>query len=153
MSARRLVFAAVSCSLVALAGGAAPPAAAPDVPVARPVVKEVTDYEDFAGRLEPAQQADALYLLAQAKIAGANSTDPNQLKDAALAFMRAAAVCKSMQGQPHVAESLLQVAAIEEKLKNTKEALALYNQVAAEFKGSPAAAQAQSAAERLTPKG
>jgi len=102
---------------------------------------------------DPAQQGDALYLLAQANAAGANPNDPNQLKDAAIAYMRVAAVCKSMQGQPHVADSLLQVAAIEEKLKSTKEALAVYNQVAAEFKGSLAAAKAQAAVERLTPKG
>jgi multidrug efflux system membrane fusion protein len=53
MSARHLAFAALSCSLVALIGGAAPPAAGPpEVTIARPVVKEVTDYEDLTGRIE-----------------------------------------------------------------------------------------------------
>jgi TolA-binding protein len=101
---------------------------------------------------EPQERADALYLLAQST-AGAvgNSEDPNQLKDAALAYMRVVAFCESMPGKPHVANSLLAVAALEEKLKNTKEALAVYNQVADEFKGTPAATRAKEAAARLGP--
>lgn len=98
---------------------------------------------------DPQQQADALYLLAQAREGAAKPEDPDQLKDAALAYMRVVANCKSLEGKPHVAESLLRTAAIEEKLKNTKEALALYNQVAAEFKNSPQATQAGQEATRL----
>lgn len=114
--------------------------------------------ESNAGLFTDAKhQADALYLIAQATAAGASPNDPNQLKDAALAYMRVVANCKGIEGQPHVAESLLQAAAIEEKLKNSKEALALYKAVAAEFKGSSAAAQAQREADRLgsaeAPKG
>jgi TolA-binding protein len=48
-----------------------------------------------------------------------------------------------------VAEALLRAAAIEEKLKNPQEALALYKQVASEYKGSPAATAAEQSAARL----
>lgn len=102
---------------------------------------------------DPVQQADALYVIAQAKAGAARADDPDQLKDAALAFMRVAAVCKDMEGKPHVADALLQTASIEEKLKNTKEAIALYNQVAAEFKGTPSAGTAQQNAARLSAAG
>lgn len=101
---------------------------------------------------EPQQRADALYLLAQSTVgAVGNSEDPNQLKDAAIACMRVVAFCESLPGKPHVADALMQVAAIEEKLKNKKEALAVYNQIADEFKGTPAATQAKEAAARLGP--
>jgi TolA-binding protein len=102
---------------------------------------------------DPLQQADALYVIAQARAGAARPDDPDQLKDAALAFMRVVAVCKDMEGKPHVADALLQTAAIEEKLKNTKEALALYNQVASEFRGSPPAGAAQQNAARLSTAG
>jgi TolA-binding protein len=102
---------------------------------------------------DPMQQAEALYVIAEAKAGAARPDDPDQLKDAALAFMRVVAVCKDMEGKPHVADALLQTAAIEEKLKNTKEALALYNQVAAEFRGTPLAGTAQQNAARLTAAG
>ena len=95
------------------------------------------------------QQADALFLLAQAKEALAKPDDADQLKDAAIAYMRVVANFKGMEGKPHVGESLLKVAQIEEKLKNSKEALSLYRQVATEFKGTPAAAQADQDANRL----
>ena len=101
---------------------------------------------------EPQERAEAMYLLAQSTAAAVgNSDDPNQLKDAALAYMRVVAICEGMPGKPHVAESLLSVAAIEEKLKNTKEALAVYNQVADEFKGTAAATRAKEGASRLAP--
>jgi TolA-binding protein len=104
---------------------------------------------------DPIQEADALYLIAQAKSGAARPDDPDQLKDAALAYMRVVANFKGMEGQPHVADSLFSTAQIEEKLKNPKEAIALYNQVATEFKNSPLAGAAQQNAARLAaaPKG
>jgi hypothetical protein len=98
---------------------------------------------------DPQQEADAMYLLADAKAATAPPTDANALKDAALAYMRVAAHFKGVPGQPHVADALLKTAAIEEKLKNLDEALAIYKQVAAEFKAGPAAATAQQNADRV----
>lgn len=104
---------------------------------------------------DPMQQADALYVIAQAKAGAARPDDPDQLKDAALAFMRVVAVCKDLEGKPHVADALFYTAGIEEKLKNSKEAIALYNQVATEFKASPLAGTAEQNAARLAamPKG
>jgi TolA-binding protein len=101
---------------------------------------------------EPQERADALYLLAQST-GGAvgNSEDPNQLKDAAITYVRVVAFCESLPGKPHVADSLLEVARIEEKLKNKKEALSVYNQIADEFKGTPAATRAKEAADKLGP--
>lgn len=99
---------------------------------------------------EPQQQAEALYLWAQATSAS-EANNPNQLKDAALAYMRVVAVCDGMPDKPHVAESLLNVGSIEEKLNNSKEAIAVYNQVAQEFKDTPAAASAKLAIARLNP--
>lgn len=104
---------------------------------------------------DPMQQAEALYVIAQAKAGAARPDDPDQLKDAALAFMRVVAVCKDLEGKPHVADALFYTAGIEEKLKNSKEAIALYNQVATEFKASPLAGAAEQNASRLAaaPKG
>jgi RND family efflux transporter MFP subunit len=52
----------LSCLLLALAAGAAradePAAKAPQVPVARPVAREVTDHEDFTGRAEAPTRVD-----------------------------------------------------------------------------------------------
>lgn len=95
------------------------------------------------------QQADAMYLLAEAKSAAAKPSDAAELKDAALAYVRVVALFKNAEGKPHVADALLKTAAIEEKLKNPKEALTIYQQVIAEFKGSPEATQAQQSAARL----
>lgn len=96
------------------------------------------------------QQADALYLIAQAREGQAKADDADQLKDAAIAYMRVVATFKGVAGAPHVAEAMLHTAAIEEKLKNAQEALTLYKQVAAEFKGSPQATQAEQGVARLS---
>ena len=104
--------------------------------------------------VDPAQRGEALFLLAQST--GATAQDTNQLKDAALAYMRVVAACGSLPGKPHVAESLLAAAATEEKLKNPKEALLIYNQMITEFAGTPAATKAKENADRLSaaiPKG
>ena len=104
--------------------------------------------------VDPAQRGEALYVLAQSQAATAR--DANQLKDAALGYMRVVAECKSLPGKPHVADSLLAVAAIEEGLKDPKAALAIYNQMITEFAGTPAATKAKENADRLNaaaPKG
>jgi TolA-binding protein len=105
---------------------------------------------------DSAQRGEALYLLAQSTAAAATTNDANQLKDTALAYLRVVAACESLPGKPHVADSLLAVAATEEKLKNTKEAQAVYNQIVTEFPGTPAATRARESAGRLSaaaPKG
>jgi TolA-binding protein len=104
---------------------------------------------------DPVQRGDALFLLAQSTSATATA-DAAQLKDAALAYMRVVGSCEALPGKPHVAESLMGVAITEEKLKNSKEAIAVYNQIVAEFPGTPLADKAKESVARLNasaPKG
>lgn len=96
---------------------------------------------------EPRQQADALYYRAEAL---ANlAKDDKGLADAALAYMRVVAHFKDDPAKPHVADALLKTAGLQERLKALPEALALYEQTAQEFAGTPAAEQAQQGAARL----
>jgi TolA-binding protein len=101
--------------------------------------------------VDPAQQADALYTLAQAKEGLASKDQPDSLKDAAIAYMRVVAICKDFEGKPHVAESMLKAAAIDEQLQKPDEAIMLYKQISSTFKDSQpqVADQADSAAQRL----
>jgi len=102
-----------------------------------------------AAIVDPEQQVDALYALAECR-AGLAKDDPAALKDAALAYMRVVARGKSARiASPRVAESLLKTAAIQERLNAPREALLLYNQVVEEFKGTDAATRAAQAASRL----
>jgi len=93
------------------------------------------------------QQSDAMYMLAEARAGSAENE--NELKDAALAYMRVVANFRSAPDAPHVAESLFRTAQIEEKLKKPQDALTIYKQVAAEFKGSPSAQEAAQQVARL----
>ena len=98
---------------------------------------------------DPAQQVDALYVLAQAR--DGQATGPDALKDAALAYMRVVTFGGELPEHPHVPESLLRAAQIEEKLGDTKGALALYQQLAGDraYASSPPAAEARVAVDRL----
>jgi TolA-binding protein len=99
---------------------------------------------------DPANQLDALQTLAQAKDGqDGDKDDANTLKDIALAYMRVVTFGKDLPGQPHVADALLRVAQIEEKLKEPQVALALYQQIAKDYADQPAAADARAGAERL----
>jgi TolA-binding protein len=99
---------------------------------------------------DPANQLDALLTLAQAKDGqDGEKDDANTLKDIALAYMRVVTFGKDVPGQPHVAESLLRVAQIEEKLKEPQVALALYQQISKDYADQPAAADARAGVERL----
>jgi len=99
---------------------------------------------------DPAQQADAMYTIAEARmglVAGGN--DPTALKDAALAYMRVVADFKDAPGKPHVADSLLKTAQIEEQLAEPDVAARVYQQVAEQFPSDPAAAVAKQDLDRL----
>ncbi len=96
---------------------------------------------------DPAAQNDALYLLAEAKAATAGN-DPSSLKDAAIAYVRVVANFGNQPNAPHVAESLLKAAIIEEKLK-PEEALSLYKQIAVQYKDTPQGKAATDNANRL----
>jgi TolA-binding protein len=101
--------------------------------------------------VDPSQQADALYTLAQAKEGLASKDNPDSLKDAAIAYMRVVAICKDFDGKPHVAESMLKAAAIDEQLQKPGEAIMLYKQVSSTFKDTQPqlADQADAAVQRL----
>lgn len=99
--------------------------------------------------IDPDRQEKALYMLAQAKEASAST--PQALEDAALAYMRVVAHFKSQPNSP-AAESLFKTGAIEEKLSKPRQAILVYTQVVNEYKGSPAALQAQAAIDRIRSK-
>jgi TolA-binding protein len=99
---------------------------------------------------DPAQQASALYALAEAKagLAG-DQTDERALKDLALAYMRVVAFSKDQPNNPAVPQSLAKTAAILEKLKQPAQARDLYQQVATAYPASPVAGDAMAAVQRL----
>jgi TolA-binding protein len=101
---------------------------------------------------DPEQQAEALYCLAAAKDGLAEGADPDRLRDIAIAYMRAAGVARKAKGHPYLAESLMRVADIRERLGDRKTAATLYGEVANEYKESPLAARAQAECGRLAQK-
>ncbi|HLL88567.1 MAG TPA: hypothetical protein VK324_04635 [Tepidisphaeraceae bacterium] len=111
---------------------------------------EVEKYKQFF--LDPAQQAQALWVIAEAKAAQADAagkTDKQTLQDLALNYMRVAANFRDVPGAPHVAASLVKAAALLEKMKEPKDATELYDQVARAYAGQPAGLEAKAAADRL----
>jgi TolA-binding protein len=98
--------------------------------------------------VEPADQAEVLFMLAEAR-SGLAGDDEQKLKDAALEYMRVVAHFKDAQDAPHVAESLFKTAQILEKLKDAKTAQDTYQQVATQYPNSAVAAQAKENAERI----
>jgi TolA-binding protein len=63
--------------------------------------------------------------------------------------MRVVADFKETPGKPHVAESLLKTAQIEEQLAEPDVATRVYQQVADQFPADPAAPQAKQDLDRL----
>jgi tetratricopeptide (TPR) repeat protein len=98
--------------------------------------------------VEPSDQAEALFSLAEAK-AGLAGSDPAKLQDAALAYMRVVAHFKGKPDAPHVADSLLRAGTVLEKAKMLPDALAAYEAVRADFKDAPQAKEAAAAAARV----
>jgi len=96
----------------------------------------------------PTDQADALYLVAQAAERSAASTEDWQ--DAALDYMRVYVHFRSGPGSDHSAASLLKAAMIEQDhLAEPSVAQTLYAKVASEYKNAPEAAEAQQALDQL----
>jgi TolA-binding protein len=98
--------------------------------------------------VEPEHQAEALFILAEARYALAGS-EPTALKDSALAYMRVVAAAKDEPGRTKVVDALLQTAAILEQLGETRNATQLYEQVLAQFADDPSAHKARDSLERL----
>lgn len=110
--------------------------------------KALTELDGVASAADgAAQQADALYLTAQARAGLAK--DANAQLDAGIAFMRVVARFGQVQGKPRVADALVRTAEIMEAVQSSSEALALYRQTTQEFAGTPAAQLAQKAIDRL----
>jgi TolA-binding protein len=104
-----------------------------------------------AGRehfLEPQQQADALFIVAEARYGLADRSRPETIQDAALAYMRVVAHFKNDPSRPRVAEALLKTAQIHEQLNEPHTAAAIYEQVVQQFPDDQAAVQ--SARQGLT---
>jgi tetratricopeptide (TPR) repeat protein len=99
---------------------------------------------------DSAQQIDALWVLAQAQDGLTDRNDVAGLKDAAIAYMRVVTFGKDVAGKPHVAEALLQVAEIEQALKEPVAAVQLYRRIEADFPDQPSAAAAKVARQKLS---
>lgn len=99
--------------------------------------------------VDPKQQAEALYLRAEATLGQAKTGDTQARLDAALAFMRVVAHFRDVEGAPFVAESLLKASEALEGGGDVAGARTLCEQIAAEFPDTPFAAQANERASRL----
>jgi hypothetical protein len=96
--------------------------------------------------IEPADQADALLMLADAR-AGKAGEDKNAWKDVAVSYMRVAANAPST---PQAATALLKVAAIlETRLGEKDSAIKLLKQIATDYKGQEPATEAENQIKRL----
>jgi tetratricopeptide (TPR) repeat protein len=98
---------------------------------------------------EPTDQAEALFLIAEARLAQAGAArppQPAQLQDAALAYMRVVAHFRDAPGRPRVAASLLKTASICSQLGDREAALRLYDEVIRDFSDDKPAAQSAAAA-------
>jgi tetratricopeptide (TPR) repeat protein len=103
-------------------------------------VTAVRIIDDSRGAIiDPLQQADALFVLAQAKQANADPTDKAALHDAALAFMRVVAHANTLPGRPNVLASLRATAAILERTGRTDEAIKIYAQIVRDYSALPVA--------------
>lgn len=104
--------------------------------VLQTIQKEATAF------VEPADQADALWCLAEAKagLAG-DSKDPDVWKEVAIAYMR---VVANGPASAPAGPALMKTAEIHAvRLGDAKTAAAIYKQVATEYKGQPLAAEAE----------
>jgi len=99
---------------------------------------------------ETDQQAEAMFLIAEARSGMADSTDRKALADAALAYMRVVAHFKDVPDSPRVADSLARAAAICEAMGDPAAATQLYSDVVKNHPNNEdAAAIAQRALDRL----
>lgn len=101
-----------------------------------------------AAFIEPSQQAEALYILAESRY-GLAGTDATALKDAGLAYMRVVAAAKNEPGRPRVVESMLKTAAIMEQIGQPQAASQLYQQIVSQYPDDPGVSQAKQNLDRL----
>lgn len=104
--------------------------------------------QDAPAIVDPFQQIDALFLLAEAKAGKAAASPDADWKDIAISYMRVVANAKS--DDPHVPVALLRVAAIHAGHLNEKAtALKLYKDIIKQYKDTDAAKEAQKAVAQL----
>ncbi len=100
--------------------------------------------------LDPARQAEALYILAQAQDGRAQASGQTDAwRDAAIAYLRVVGDFKSVSGAPRVADSLLRAAQIVQKLNQPAQALEIYQSLVNDFPTTPAADQARQQIDQL----
>lgn len=98
---------------------------------------------------EPSEQAEALFLIAEARHAKAGEGDATALQDAALAYMRVVAHFTDVPGRPRVAAALLKAGEISARLGDPQTARRLYDEVIRDFADDPAARSAAAAIKAL----
>lgn len=112
--------------------------------------KAAAQIEEARGVLnDPAQQAAALYILAEAKYQTAlanKATEKTAWQDVAIAFMR---VVGQFPDKPQAADALARTGACYEQLKEIDKATNVYQLVVKQYASSSAAKTAQEAINRL----
>ncbi|CAN5517114.1 hypothetical protein BH09PLA1_BH09PLA1_13060 [soil metagenome] len=106
---------------------------------------------------DPAQQADAMYLIAEARFGQAAAARQNPpaasdiaaLQDAALSFMRVVAHFEDAPDRPRVAQSMLRTGQICELIGDATGATRAYAQLVQQYPDDPNAGAARQGIERL----
>jgi tetratricopeptide (TPR) repeat protein len=121
------------------------------------------DYDQAAGIIQDSgdlfldsrRQADALFILAQAREGEAQSKgDADSWRDAAIAYVRVVADFKDADGAPHVPQSLYRAAGIlDARLNESGKALRMYQSIQTQFPQSPVADEAAQQIARLQAAG
>lgn len=98
--------------------------------------------------VEPKHQAEWLFLNAETEAGQlGNSKDEAALKNTAIDYMR---VVANFPTSPRTPQALLKTAELMERMNDAKSALVLYQQVARDYDGQPAGADAKKSIDRLS---
>ncbi len=98
---------------------------------------------------DPAQQAQALYILAESKYQqalAAKTTEKTAWQDIAIAYMRVVALFPT---SPNAGDSLARTASCYEQMNENEKAINVYQKVASNYPNTPAAKSAQESITRL----
>jgi TolA-binding protein len=106
---------------------------------------------------DPSAQADAMYVIAEARFGMASAArqnppstaDVTALQDAALAYMRVVAHFKDLPDRPHVAASLLRTGEICEMIGDRSGAARAYTQLVQQYPDDPNVPAAKQGIDRL----
>ena len=98
---------------------------------------------------DPRQQAEALFIRAEAQAGLITPNDSNARLDAAAAFMRVVANASANDGEPFISDSMLRAATLLADAGDVAGAKALCTQLASEFPSASATTEAAALAKRL----